>query len=209
MSDKKTSQFLQESTESWFQTNIVSNAPQIIGIFANLVVVVADVRAYDVVYGLTGVWWKALLASLACAIPFILWELGWQYNHTTDGWRVWSLLMAGLAFATSMFLGVADYLEFVGEWTDFLLGSVVVLTGVHTVMFFLYYYNDPDVIRKRKKSQALAKMEDQNTNAEMTKFLLERGDNLLDGLKTLEAKYGPDEVANIMAILQGKKPPKN
>jgi len=209
MSEKNVSDLFEEKG-SFFQDNIVANAPTIIGVFANIVVIFADYRAYDVVYQLTGVWWKALSASLACAIPFILWEIGWQYNHTTDNWRAASLLMAGVAFATSVFLGVADYLEFTGDWTDTLLGGVVVLTGVHTVMAFLYYYNDPDVARRRYKAQTYGKMKDQKLNAEIAKQLLEDGKGILGSIDQLEAQYGEEEVGRILAILQGKKTiPKN
>jgi hypothetical protein len=201
----KVSSLLQEEKQGWFQEKVVSNAPLIIGIFANLVVIVADIRAYDVIYNLTGSWWKALSASLACAVPFILWEIGWQYNHTTDAWRTWSLIMAGLAFATSIFLGVADFLNFTGEWTNILLGGVVILTGVHTVMGFLYYYNDPDVARRRHKAQALGMMLDQELNAEVASQLLESGTNLLSVIDALGKKYDPEDVETVMNILQGKK----
>jgi len=202
---KKVSDLLQEDKGSWFQDRVVSNAPTIIGIFANFVVIFADIRAYDVVYQLTGVWWKALSASLACAVPFILWEIGWQYNHTTEAWRSWSLAMAGLAFGTSIFLGIADYLSFTGAWADVLLGGVVVLTGVHTVMGFLYYYNDPDVARRRYKSQALATMLDQETNAQVAESLLQNGKALLGMIAGLEQNYDPEDVAAVMNILQGRK----
>ena len=135
MSDRKSiaSLLTDEQKEGWFETNIVANAPLIIGLFSNLVIIFADYRAYDVIYSLTGVWWKALAASLACAVPFILWEIGWQYNHTTENWRMTSLGMAGVAFATSIFLGVADYIGLTSPaWADFLLGSVVVTTTIVT-----------------------------------------------------------------------------
>lgn len=205
MSDKKIASLLQDEKGSWFQENIVANAPIIIGLFANFVVIVADIRAYDVVYTLTGSWWKALSASLACAIPFILWEIGWQYNHTTENWRTVSLFMAGLAFATSIFLGVADFLNFTGEWTNYLLVSVVVLTGIHTVFFLLYYYNDPDVKRRRNKTRAIGTMIDQKTNAEVARQLLEDGRSLLGVMGELEKEFDPEDVAVVMGILQGKK----
>lgn len=206
MAEKKVADFLlSEQQDSWMERYIVSNAPAIMAFFANFVVIVADIRAYDVVYQLTGSWWKALSASLACAVPFILWEISWQYNHTTEGWRKASLFMAGVAFGTSIFLGVADFLQFTGAWTNLLLGGVVVLTGVHTVMGFLYYYNDPDVARRRHKAQALAAMYDQETNAQVAGQLLQSGSNLLAVIKTLESQYDPDDVEKVMAILQGKK----
>ncbi len=207
--NKKTISGLLEQNSNWFQENIVSNAPTIIGVFANLVVIFADYRAYDVVYQITGVWWKALSASLACAVPFLLWEIGWQYNHTTDGWRITSLIMAGIAFATSLFLGVADYLQFANGWSDMLLGGVVLLTGVHTVVGFLYYYNDPDVARRRYRAQADGEMESQRINAQMAKQLLESGGELLDEIAELETKYGEEEVRNIINILRGKNKSKN
>ncbi len=207
--NKKTISGLFEQDDSWFQSHIVSNAPTIIGVFANLVVIFADYRAYDVVYQITGVWWKALSASLACAVPFLLWEIGWQYNHTTDGWRTASIVMAGIAFATSLFLGVADYLQFTDGWSDMLLGGVVLLTGVHTVMGFLYYYNDPDVARKRYRAQADGDMEAQRINAQMAKQLLESGGTLLDEIAELETKYGEEEVQKIIDILRGKNKSKN
>ena len=206
MEKKKVSDLLTEQKDiGFFEKNIVSNAPLWMAIFANFVVVVADVRAYDVVYHLTGVWWKALLASLACAVPFILWEIAWQYNHTTEGWRKGSLFMAGLAFATSLFLGVADYLQFTGSWTGALLGGIVLVTGIHTIVGFLYYYNDPDVARKRFKAQALGAMQDQEMNAMIAENLLENGENLLTIIEELGSRFDPDEVEKIMNILQGKK----
>lgn len=205
MEKKKISDMLQQQKGNFFEDHIVANAPLIMAVFANFVVIFADYRAYDVIYKLTGVWWKALAASLACAIPFILWEIGWQYNHTTEGWRLASLIMAGLAFGTSIVLGVADYVGFTGAWADTLLAGVVVLTGVHTVMGFLYYYNDPDVARRRRKTQALAAMQDQQLNADVARQLLENGDNLLAFLAQLESRYEPEEVEKILAILQGKK----
>ena len=205
MEKKKISDLLQEKKGNWFEDTIVSNAPVIMAVFANLVVIFADYRAYDVIYKLTGIWWKALAASLACAIPFLLWEVGWQYNHTSENWRLASLLMAGLAFVTSIVLGIADYVGFTGTWADTLLAGVVVLTGVHTVMGFLYYYNDPDVARRRRKAQALATMQDQQINADVAKMLLESGDELLAIIEALSSRYDHDEVEKVLAILQGKK----
>jgi hypothetical protein len=202
---KKISDLLQSPKTNWFEENVVGNAPVIMAVFANAVVIFADYRAYDVVYQLTGVWWKALAASLACAVPFILWEIGWQYNHTTENWRLASLLMAGLAFFTSIFLGVADYLQFTGKWADILLAGVVILTGVHTIMGFLYYYNDPDVARRRRKAQALAQMQDQETNADVAKSLLESGESLLGLIDALGKRFDPDDVERVLAILQGNK----
>ena len=194
-----------EQKDGWFETNIVANAPLIIGLFSNLVVIFADYRAYDVIYSLTGVWWKALAASLACAVPFILWEIGWQYNHTTENWRMTSLGMAGVAFATSIFLGVADYIGLTSPaWADFLLGSVVVLTGLHTVVGFLYYYNDPDVARRRMKAQALARAEAQRVNADMARGLLEDGRDILKTIDALKGEFSPDDVEAVLAILNGK-----
>lgn len=206
MEKKKVSDLLLAGKkENWFENNIVANAPAIMAVFANAVVIFADYRAYDVVYQLTGVWWKALAASLACAVPFLLWEIGWQYNHTTENWRLASLGMAGLAFLTSIVLGVADYLQFTGKWADVLLAGVVILTGVHTVMGFLYYYNDPDVARRRRKAQALATMQDQEINAEVAESLLESGASLLGLIETLGKRFDPDDVEKVLAILQGTK----
>lgn len=203
---KKITDLLNENKGNWFEETIVAHAPLIMGIFANFVVVVADIRVYDVIYNLTGSWWKALSSSLACAVPFVIWEIAWQYNHTSDSWRTTSLGMAGLAFATSIVLGVADFLNFTaGYWENILLGGVVVLTGVHTVMGFLYYYNDPDVARKRRKAQALGRMLDNELNAEVAGTLLEQGTNLLEIVGKLEGRYSPEEVEGILNILQGKK----
>lgn len=206
MEKKKVSDLLTQSkSEGWFESTVVANAPLIMGWFANIVVIIADVRAYDVVFRLTGSWWKALSASLACAIPFILWEIAWQYNHTTERWRKASLLMAGFAFATSLFLGIADFLAFTGVWADWLLGGVVVATGIHTVAGFLYYYNDPDVARRRFQAQALGAMQDQEFNAQVAETLLQNGENLLSVIEKLGQKYDPDEVEKVLNILQGKK----
>lgn len=206
MEKRKVSDLLTEQKDDgFFEKHIVRNAPLLMAMFANFVVIVADVRAYDVVYQLTGVWWKALLASLACAVPFLLWEIAWQYNHTSENWRRGSLFMAGLAFATSLFLGVADYLQFTGQWTGILLGGMVVVTGIHTVVGFLYYYNDPDVARRRFKAQALGAMQDQEMNALIAENLLENGANLLTVIDELGKRFDPDEVEKIMNILQGRK----
>lgn len=206
MEKKKVSDLLvSQKNDSWTERYLVNNAPALMGLFANFVVIVADVRAYDVVYHLTGVWWKALLASLACAVPFLLWEISWQYNHTTENWRKASLGMAGLAFVTSLILGIADYLQFTGEWTNVLLGGMVVVTGIHAVVGFLYYYNDPDVARKRFKAQALGAMQDQEMNALIAENLLENGANLLTIIEQLGKRFDSEEVEKIMNILQGKK----
>ena len=202
MADKKVSDLLQEKRGSGME-KLVANAPILFAVFANFVVLVADYRVYDVIYQLTGIWWKALAASLACAVPFLLWEIGWQYNHTTDTWRVVSLLMAGLAFVTSTVLGIADYVGFTSDWADLLLGGVVILTGVHAVVGLLYFYNDPDVARRRRKSQALAKMQDQEINSDLAASILARGNVLLDTLKRLEAQYPADDIERVLAILNG------
>lgn len=206
MEKKKVSDLLTQSkSEGWFESTVVANAPLIMGWFANIVVIIADVRAYDVVFRLTGSWWKALSASLACAIPFILWEIAWQYNHTTERWRKASLLMAGFAFATSLFLGVADYLNFTGVWANWLLGGVVVATGIHTAVGFLYYYNDPDVARRRLKAQKLGEMQDHELNAQVAASLLQSGEDLLATIEALGRRYDPEEVEKVLNILQGKK----
>lgn len=208
--EKKTVASLLESQkkDNFWEKSVISNAPLIVALFSNIVVVISDVRAYDVIYNLTQSWWKALAASFACAVPFIMWEIAWQYNHTTETWRKWSLVMAGAAFMTSIVLGVADFIptadsnEVVAAW---LLGGVVIATGIHTVVGFLYFYNDPDVARRRNKSQALAAMLDQELNAQVAENLLESGSTLLGILSQLESKYTPEEVAAVMRILCGEK----
>jgi hypothetical protein len=211
MSEKKTVAGLlqaQNEEEGWISKNVVGNAPLIVAAFSNVVVIVSDVRAYDVIYGLTQSIWKALAASFACAIPFIMWEVSWQYNHTTEGWRKGSLIMAGIAFITSIILGVADFIPTadtdatVAVW---LLGGVVIATGLHTIVGFLYYYNDPDVARKRRKAQSLAAMLDQEMNAKVAENLLENGNTLLSTIEGLEKKYTPEEVEAVLRILRGDK----
>ena len=207
MSDRKNiAELLQdEEKEGWFERNIVSNAPAIVGIFSNIVVIVADYRAFDVIYNLTGIAWKALAASLACAVPFILWEIAWQYNHTTDNWRKTSLFMAGLAFLTSIVLGIADYIGLDASASDALLAGVVIMTGVHTVVGFLYYYNDPDVARRRRRAQALARAQDQRDNAEAARQLLEDGRTILQVIEQLKGQFPAEDVEAVLQILNGKK----
>lgn len=201
---KTISSILKESKdESWFEQYVVGNSPIIMAVFANFVVLIADYRVYDVIYQMTGTWWKALSASLACAVPFVLWEIAWQYNHTTEGWRITSLIMAGLAFVTSIVLGVADFVGIDQTWADALLAAVVVLTGIHTVTALLYVYNDPDVARRRRRKQAHARMLDSQQNAEEAERLLVDGSKLLGLIEGLEAKFGPDDVREIMALLKG------
>ena len=71
MSDRKNiAELLQdEEKEGWFERNIVSNAPAIVGIFSNIVVIVADYRAFDVIYNLTGIVWKALHPRMEGRLP--------------------------------------------------------------------------------------------------------------------------------------------
>jgi hypothetical protein len=210
MSDKKTVAGLiqKENDDGFMEKYVVSNAPLIVAVFCNIVVIISDYRAYDVVFNLTGEVWKALSASLACAIPFLMWEISWQYNHTTNAWRTVSLVMAGIAFATSIVLGVTDFIAtpdsdvVVANW---LLGGVVIVTGIHTVMGFLYFYNDPDVARKRRKSQSMAAMMDQEQNAEVAENLLNSGNALLGMIAQMEQKYSPEEVEAVLRILRGQK----
>jgi len=205
MSDKKISDLLQQDSSDW-RDKIVSSAPLLMVIFANVVIIIADVRAYDVLMTLTGYWWKSAMAVIGgCAVPFIIWEISWQYNHTTEGWRTTSLIMAGFAFVTSLFLGIADYTGWQGEWTNYLLAGVVLATGIHAVMGLLYYYNDPDVARKRHKAQAIGAMQDQQLNAQVAEHLLENGRGLLSMISRLEGQFDPEDVAAVLRILEGKK----
>ena len=204
MNEKKISDLLQSDGNN-FSDRIVAQAPLIMVIFANIVIIIADVRAYDVLYTLTGSWWKSAMAVVGgCAAPFVIWELSWSYNHTTESWRTISLLMAGFAFATSLFLGIADYTGWQGAWTGWLLAGVVLATGLHAVIGLLYYYNDPDVARRRHKAQALGKMQDQQLNAQVASHLLENGRGLLNIISTLEKQYDPDDVTAVLRILEGK-----
>jgi len=204
LTQKKVSDLLQ--ADSGWRDKIVDSAPMLMVIFANVVIIIADIRAYDVLNTLTGSWWKSAMAVVGgCAIPFIIWELSWQYNHTTEAWRTTSLFMAGFAFATSLFLGVADYTGWEGSWTSYLLAGVVIATGIHAVMGLLYYYNDPDVARRRHKAQALGAMEDQQLNAQVAEHLLKNGQGLLGMLAKLEEQYDPEDVAAVLRILDGKR----
>jgi hypothetical protein len=206
MSDKKIADLLQGDSGNWFSTKVVANAPLIMALFANVVIIVADIRAYDVLQTLTDSWWKSAMAVIGgCAIPFVIWEISWQYNHTTEMWRTISLIMAGFAFATSLFLGVADYTGWQGVWTDWLLVGVVLATGIHAVVGLLYYYNDPDVARRRHKAQALGTMQDQQLNAQVAGHLLESGRGLLGIIGALESQYDPEDVAAVLRILEGKR----
>ncbi len=203
MNDKKISSFLQSEESSWIDwiEDLTEYAPVLLAIFSNAAVIFADYRAFDVMYQMTGIWWKALSASLACAIPFILWEIAWQYSHVAKSWRTTSLLMAGVAFATSIILGIADYVGFTSDYADLLLGGVVVLTALHTVVGLLYFYNDPRVARKRKASKMMSQMQDQHLNAGVANALLEHGAYLLERLEQLNRQYDPEDVEDIIQLL--------
>jgi hypothetical protein len=82
---------------------------------------------------------------------------------------------------------------------------VVIATGLHTVIGFLYYYNDPDVARKRRKAQSLAAMVDQELNAQVAENLLQNGNALLGTIAKLESQYSPEEVDAVLRILRGEK----
>jgi hypothetical protein len=200
--------FLENGKKSngWFEDNIVANAPLIMGVFANLLVLAMSVRAFDVVFRLTGVWWKALFAALSSEVAFLLWEIGWRYNKTTDFWRKVSLVMAGLAFFTSLFLGVADYLNFTGFWANVLLVGVVGVMGVHTIVFLLYYYNDPDVLARRRKSQLEGKMQALRNASNQAKTVLGEGKELLEAIQALKRAYPPEDVRFVLKYLTGNDP---
>jgi hypothetical protein len=206
MSEKKIADLLQGDNNNWWNNKIVANAPLIMLIFANLFIIAADIRAYDVLFRLTASWWKAAMAVIGgCALPFVIWEISWQYNHTTEAWRTVSLIMAGIAFATSLFLGIADYLGFQGEWSVVLLAGIIIVSGIHVVIGLLYYYNDPDVARRRHKAQALGTMQDQQLNAQVAEHLLEHGRGLLGLIERLEKEFDPEDVKAVLRILDGKK----
>jgi hypothetical protein len=200
---------------NFVQKYVISYMPVIMLVFANVGIILADIRAYDVLLRFTGVPWQALFAVLfSCAFPFILWELGWQYNKTTDNWRVFSLVMAFMAFATSVFFGVADYLgaSFVirggnGEdiTSDALLILAVILTGVHTIGAILYAYNDPDAKAKRLLRANEAAMAQFASNAKMAQTLLEKAKTVGGDLDSLKNLYGENEVQTVMAALSGEK----
>jgi hypothetical protein len=196
----------EKKSNGWFEDNVVANAPLIMGVFANLLVVAMSVRAFDVVFRLTGVWWKALFAALSSEIAFLLWEIGWRYNKTTDFWRKVSLVMAGVAFFTSLFLGVADYLNFTGFWANVLLVGVVGVMGVHTIVFLLYYYNDPDVLARRRKSQLEGKMMALRNASNQAKIVLGEGKELLEAIQALKRAYPPEDVRFVLKYLTGNDP---
>jgi hypothetical protein len=196
----------EKKSNGWFEDNVVANAPLIMGVFANLLVVAMSVRAFDVVFRLTGVWWKALFAALSSEIAFLLWEIGWRYNKTTDFWRKVSLIMAGVAFFTSLFLGVADYLNFTGFWANVLLVGVVGVMGVHTIVFLLYYYNDPDVLARRRKSQLDGKMQALRNASNQAKTVLGEGKELLEAIQALKRAYPPEDVRFVLKYLTGNDP---
>ena len=53
---KKVTELLQENKGNWFEDNVISHAPIIMAVFANLMVIIADIRVFDVVYRITGIW---------------------------------------------------------------------------------------------------------------------------------------------------------
>ena len=202
---------LNEKEENLIEKYVISNMPIILMIFANLGIIVADYRAYDVLNILTGSSWKALMAVVfSCAVPFVLWELAWQYKFATDGWRTVALCMAFLSFGTSIIYGLADYVgaydsNGVNMMATVLIGGAVVLTGIHIVFALLYFYNDPNVAMKRLQTQALGKMATANTNAVLANTILAQAKDVNAAQRVLVDIYGEQEANNAMALLTGKK----
>ena len=158
MNDKSMLDQAEEELEK--KGSISDFAPVIVLVFANLAVLFGEVRVYDVIYKLSGEWWKALGSTLSTGIPFILWEIAWQYRAASDLQRVLAIVGAALAFLTAVILGIADFLQgsiytqsLEDVTTTFLLISVVVALAIHTVIALAFFYKDPKIERERKQRQ--------------------------------------------------------
>lgn len=201
----------EENEEGFFEKHVISNMPMVLLVFANIGIIAADYRGYDVLLALTGEPWKALLVVLfSCALPFVLWEFAWQYKYATEQWRKIALAMAFVAFATSIVYGVADYVLVNGKTVSsaLLTGGGVVLTGIHTVFALLFFYNDPQVAMKRLQTQQIAKIANANKAAKLANSLLENARTVAANKDVLNNLYGEAEVEKLLAILNGKKPKK-
>lgn len=203
--------FSEQEEEGWVEKYIISNMPTFLLVFANIGVIVSDYRAIDVLTMTLNSPWKAWLAVIfSCAIPFLMWEMAWQYKHTTDKWRGASLAMAGVSFATSVFYGVADYVNLSDVYanSDLLAVSAVILTGVHIVMALLYFYNDPQRAMKRRTAQMIARADNANSAALLANSLLANAQIVAQNRQVLEDTFGKKEADEILALLAGKKPAK-
>lgn len=197
--------------ENFVERYIISNMPIILLVFANLGIIAADYRAYDVLLTLLGKPWKAALAvAFSCAIPFVLWEMAWQYKYATTNWRRVSLGMAFLAFATSIVYGIADFVLVDGQTVNpvLLTSGAVVLTGVHILFGILFFYNDPRIAMKRLQTQQIAKVQNANDAAILANALLANAQTVGKNLQTLYDLYGKEQADILISQLQGKKPAK-
>ena len=192
--------------------NISDYAPVIVLVFANLAVLFGEVRVYDVIYKLSGEWWKALGSTLSTGIPFILWEIAWQYRAASGLQRGLAIGGAALAFITAVVLGVADFLQgsvytqsLEDVTTTFLLISVVIALAIHTVLALAFFYKDPKIERERKQRQLVEWYDEQAQKLELANELAKKRKALAATEQTYR-KSGGEHFDKAQERISGKKP---
>lgn len=197
--------------------DLPNGAPAIVAIIADLVMLVAEIRVYEVGYKLTGVFWLAIGFVAISSIPFYLGQLAWLYNKANKAQRVTAIILIFMGLIVSAYYGLADFLmgqsvtvgnvqtDAIDVSTLYMLA--VVGTGTLIVLALFYMLVDDNIAMTIQHNRMLGRAKTAQKRNQLKRVMLAELKATRLAEKDLQNEF-PEDYAELQKHLSGKKQPK-
>lgn len=191
--------------------DISKYAPEISFWVASILIVLGEIRVYDVVYKLTSSVFLAVSALSVSGVLFFIWKNNWQYPIATDMQKNISLLGMIASLGIAIWIGGLDYYISSGLLPSNLNGGNTIIntliygTAANIVGLLLYWYRDPRVESIRAKYVGDEEFKWLEESTERANTMLDKVIPLMDRYQSMVKRFGK-RAADDMLLKAGIDP---
>lgn len=191
--------------------DISKYAPEISFWVASILIILGEVRVYDVVYRLTNSYFLASCALSVTGLLFFIWKNNWQYPIATDFQKNISLVGMIASLGVAVWIGGLDYYISSGILPSNLNGGNTIIntliygTAANIVGLLLYWYRDPRVESIRAKIVGDEEFKWLEESTERANTMLDKVIPLMDRYQGMVKRFGK-RAADDMLLKAGIDP---
>lgn len=175
---------------------------------ANLIFLVLDVISGFSIYLITAWWLYGVLTALAGFVPLLLHEACFVRAYASGWQKFISIVGAVLAVFSVLLVGiVAGYVNVADVGVDVTtaevisVSSLVLISGMHAMLFIVYFYIDPGIQSNQRTEQAVAMSIQKSKVISSAGYVLKHAEGALALKKELERQHGPQGAEALRAIV--------